>query len=551
MAAQVKSLKMHNKLLLDVIKRQAGTLEKAILEGVMNGIEAGASRVDIEFAENDGSAILAIKDDGKGISSETEIEKFFETFGTPHDESENKVWAQFRMGRGQLFAFGKNTWNTSTFKMEVDIDNWGLDYHLTKDLQHRNGCDILVELYQNPIGRSYNSVEALKDRVMAQIRYMSVPVFFNGEQINVDPSTLKWTEEDKYAYYNFDGGTNLTYYNLGAYVMTRSASDAGTVGIIVSKQQLKVNFARNDIQHDCDVRHHIEEVVKKYKIKKVRNTRRTLHDYERQNCLSDLRDEYQDYDDVKTLSILRTAQGRHITLETMKRNRQQWTFAPMGDRFADKLIEQGQAVCLDSTMLDELGYTGDEQDFFDWLVAENRYSKGWDNQPMLYVQFDDLKENVKDEYQTIPQNRLTTVEKRYLRILNGMNCWDGRVINIGMSDNASAWTDGSSYITIERNFLKANRGTYASAVMKLFSVLVHELAHDEDTRETHVHGVEFYRNYHDLVTDGYGVMQHAIYFKDKLVKGRMDEAIWKQQAKEEKANKKLHDSLGTIAASSK
>ena len=38
--AATRTLKMHPKLLLDVIERQAGTLDKAILEGGMNGIEA-------------------------------------------------------------------------------------------------------------------------------------------------------------------------------------------------------------------------------------------------------------------------------------------------------------------------------------------------------------------------------------------------------------------------------------------------------------------------------------------------------------------------------
>jgi len=37
-----KQFGMHPKLLMDVIQRQAGTLEKAILEGTMNGIEAQA-----------------------------------------------------------------------------------------------------------------------------------------------------------------------------------------------------------------------------------------------------------------------------------------------------------------------------------------------------------------------------------------------------------------------------------------------------------------------------------------------------------------------------
>ena len=42
-----RTFKMHDKLLLDVIRKQAGSIQKAVLEGVMNSIEAGATRVEV------------------------------------------------------------------------------------------------------------------------------------------------------------------------------------------------------------------------------------------------------------------------------------------------------------------------------------------------------------------------------------------------------------------------------------------------------------------------------------------------------------------------
>lgn len=88
--SQRRNLKAHPKLIMDVIRRQAGTLHKAVLEGVMNAIEAGADRVDITFNRKDGKAFLTISDNGKGIMTPDAIENFFETFGTPHDESEGE-----------------------------------------------------------------------------------------------------------------------------------------------------------------------------------------------------------------------------------------------------------------------------------------------------------------------------------------------------------------------------------------------------------------------------------------------------------------------------
>lgn len=53
-------------ILYSVIAKQAGTVQKAFLELVMNSIDAGASKVDIEF---DGKR-FSVLDDGKGFESE-------------------------------------------------------------------------------------------------------------------------------------------------------------------------------------------------------------------------------------------------------------------------------------------------------------------------------------------------------------------------------------------------------------------------------------------------------------------------------------------------
>ena len=119
--AERRNLKMHKNLLMKVIKDQAGTLEKGILEGAMNLIEAGATRGDIDFLVEDNKVILNIKDNGRGICTKEELIENFEVFGTPHKDSENKIWAKFRMGRGQLFAFGKNTWRTSTAQRQMPL----------------------------------------------------------------------------------------------------------------------------------------------------------------------------------------------------------------------------------------------------------------------------------------------------------------------------------------------------------------------------------------------------------------------------------------------
>ena len=175
-ATEKRTLKMHPKLLLDVIGRQAGSLDKAMLEGGMNAQEAinalkmsgGVCKdenIYMTYTKTDNPTsevledgrkkgnlnrkiVITIEDMGKGITTKKEIEEFFETFGTPHDESEHKIYAQFRMGRGQMFNFGRNVWRTGTFELTVDILKNGLEWEFKENLPFVDGCHITIELYK-------------------------------------------------------------------------------------------------------------------------------------------------------------------------------------------------------------------------------------------------------------------------------------------------------------------------------------------------------------------------------------------------------------------
>ena len=519
--AEKRNLKMHKKLLLDVIQRQAGTLDKAILEGVMNAVEAKPPKVEVTFEVNDGKALLNIKDQGIGISSLKEVREHFETFGTPHQENEHKTWAQFRMGRGQLFAFGRNLWRTSTFEMEVDVKNKGLNWHLKKNLPQIKGCDVTVELYENPIGTwSCPSIDSLKEKVQNQVEFMKTPIFFNGEQINKDPKDLNWDIEDENAYYSFDVGVGLKIYNLGAYVRSIDAYIAGTSGIIVSKKRLDVNFARNDIKSDCPIYTAIQEIIKQNRKKKTRKSHTRLTAWERQALLTDLRDGTQDYGDLGKVKLIRDVHGKWLSVENILKDKRQWTFAPCGSTAADMLMQRGVALCLDNEVIRNLSYTNNEENFFAWLLKieiqrkrRNNWltatEKAWlrraTNKSKMYVPFDSkgssktsLKDQFSDTHIIVAEKKLTKVERRILRVLEQMNCWKGRSISIGSSDTSNAWTDGRTYIVIERTFLKNLRLNMLRDICKLFTTLTHELAHDDNTDGTHTHGHEFLENYYHI-----------------------------------------------------
>ena len=114
------------------------------------------------------------------------------------------------------------------------------------------------------------------------------------------------SKKDKNGYYLFNVGTDMSVYNLGVFVMKIPASKAGMGGVVVSKQMLEVNFARNDVDSKCEIMKHLNDVIRDNRIKKTRQRRRTLDPWERQATLTDVRDGQQDMKDVKTLSLIPT-----------------------------------------------------------------------------------------------------------------------------------------------------------------------------------------------------------------------------------------------------
>jgi len=508
----IRNLKAHTNLLMKVIKDQAGTLEKSILEAVMNSIEAGSPSVAISLktdASCSSGASLIIEDQGKGFCSEKEIHEWFEMFGQPHTNEENKIWAKFRMGRGQCFAFGKNIWRTGQFEMIVDVDNMGLEYELKTGLPHFNGCRIEIELYTNPIGTYYRSIDTLKTAIKRQIEFMGGLTTFNGEALNVPAEKLKWDIETDDAYFMFGRGVDLAFYNLGAFVMSDSASIAGVTGVVVSKQQLKVNFARNDIQQDCPIYGRIRDVIKQNRVKKARKQRRSFSSDERNALLIDLRDGDISFDDIRGLSLLELSNGNLISFDKMRQTRQFWAFSSYGNQIADRLSYSDRAICLNEEMLDRLGFPENREpiEFFDWLFKNDvKFDKSkWLPVKKFYRSFhnDDnsgLADGISESKTIIPNDKWTKVEKRLVKALESYGCWKGRAIGIGSSEIALAWTDGETYIILTREYIRDINPSGLTGASHLIMTMFHELSHNYSTIDTHEHTFEFYRNFHNLVS---------------------------------------------------
>jgi hypothetical protein len=540
-----RSFQMHPKLLVDVIKRQAGSIQKAIIEGVMNAIEAQASHVTVDVQPRK----ITIDDDGKGFQSMEEIESFFETFGMPHGDSEKKIWAQFRMGRGQMFAFGRNVWRTGRFQMIVDIDEVAKDvtaecpsYELHETPDDHKGCHIEITLY-NPL--SPYEVNACRRELEKYIAFVKCPVLINGVQVNRNPEDCPWDKDsnaDAYIKLSTSDFKPLSVYNLGVFVCDIRQDEVGVGGIVVSKSKLDVNFARNDVIRSDPMWKRIKGLIENASgLKKVKQ-KTNLSPAERVAMITRLMDGDPEVNPWK-LKLIEDTNCKAYSLTDIRRRFVKFTISRQFDRACDKVMQQGLALCVDHENA-ELFSPRKPQDMFKAITkALGGRFEGFD------IPFAPLAEVVKGidiNHYIVPKEKWATKDLLWIRFCESVvgNAlrnieWKNRdargnyaeipsrKLIIGESSTALAWTDGLTYVAINRKrlpaFQKDDSHVNMANVAEVADLLCHEFCHvDEGSDRDHTHDESFYRRFHDNVKTW---VSSAIHEASSITAARLDGMI--------------------------
>jgi hypothetical protein len=312
--AETRKLVLHRSAIYNVLLRQAGTLGKAVLECVMNSIDAKATRIHITVD----SRRITVEDDGHGLRSREEILSCFEVVGFDHENSD-RIYGEFGIGRGQLWCFCPTRWRTQTFQLSVDLKGRGADYDLEENLPCVPGLRIEGEFYQ---ARTTTDLINFETELADLARYAQIPVYLNGRRINQDPSQEKWDFVTDDAYIKLTDSTELAVYNLGVLVRRYNASDLGTGGVVITRPgvQLKLNMARNDIQTaDCKVWQRIRKYLQRSSDEKVRRKATRLTDWQLENFARRFIAGEIDYDTAAPLKLISDVRGKGHTLEYLAR----------------------------------------------------------------------------------------------------------------------------------------------------------------------------------------------------------------------------------------
>ena len=523
---EIRRFKVDPHIIYSLIVAQAGTLAKAVLECVMNSVDAHATRLDITVDAKS----IRIRDDGHGFRSRAEIEERFEVFGFSHEEGE-RIYGKFGLGRGQLWSFCSTVWRTGTFQMDVDIKQRGIEYSLQDGLPFCQGVDITGSFYSTMLT---SDLAAFERELTELALFAQIPVMLNGRRINRDPATESWDHETPDAWIKVSDIGQLSVYNLGVLVRRYPRFQFGCGGVVVTRPgvALAVNMARNDVLvAECAVWKRIRKVLQEKSDAGMRGKRTRMTEVELENVARRFVARELSFADVMQTKMITDIVGRGHPLMTLAfgvRRAVPLTVAALGSRIGERAHSARLAFVLSPQTLERFG-VDTVQELRAALCQALGRSCAALRQHLERMQVADTLQvavpTLSEQCEVLKPKELTPKDRAALGALESLTFDVGRAlrdaklisravsnrtVRLGSSDVAEAWTDGSKEVVIERGQLELmHQGI--GGFSGLANLLVHEYLHDSSDVGSHTHDQEFYARYHDATCSSRGVLHQAVY----------------------------------------
>ena len=235
-----------------LIENQAGSIEKAVLELVMNACDSGAEHVEVRIAALDR---IVVEDDGRGFGSEDQIEKEFGVFGRDNAacDSHARTYGRFGLGRGQILGFAAASWHSGAFRFGADIRTEGYTFTIEEANTRRQGTRVEANLYEQ---LSHVQALAIARAIRSALRYVETEVRVDGTQVSTPAAEAQWSHRTPELLFRLQPNsmTGVDVYNQGVFVRTYTHYEMGVSGTLCSRRghAFALNTARNDVlQHKC------------------------------------------------------------------------------------------------------------------------------------------------------------------------------------------------------------------------------------------------------------------------------------------------------------
>ncbi len=501
-------------LLKAVLTRQAGDWRKGLLELVQNAIDAtrGTEEPRIEFTVD--SHTLTCSDNGTGIgNTREEIIRRFAVFGDSEKRDDDATLGHFGIGRGQTLCL---IWSPELDRLDgsITVESNGFilsDFRVDEELgfslsegDYRQGTRWTIQANE-PTFDPAEVAAYLREHVRIEF-----PVTVNGQDIRQE-LTGEREEYDNAILYLDESAETFALYERGLKVNDVTVV-AGWGGTIITRVPLKLDMSRTQVQgRDPNwqgilrwVRNRIHE-----RISDLPKDAR-LTDSQRSGILSEIGRKAELASRWGKLPLVEMTNDRTISLTEARKRR--CYFGSPGSALADRAIEKGLCVV------------------------------SWHSQALLEVlgaltgrQVRDVREApevcaIADESYRIVQPQAR--EQECLDLLR--QHFDlGRVYKVGINPQAAGWTDGHSYVAIERGHLKRlkrHRKHVLRFLLEALDIVAHEHAHDRDDRQTMEHGIGFERRELEVRCE---LLQRVAELSDEYSPSPKPKVTWKNYAVED------------------
>lgn len=509
-----------------IIYNQAGSIGKAIIELIMNSVDAHGSVVRLTMTKEG----FTCADDGRGFASRNDVIRYFGRFGTPHQEGD-ATYGRFRLGRGQIMAHAKTNWFSNHWQMSVDTKAMGYNYDLEDLDEPLHGC-LIKGIWYEPLNDQelMSCVQEIRDLV----RYTPVNVSLNDQIITRNPASEKWDFEDEFAYYRAKEEGPVGIYNQGVLVRNDSSHMWGAGGLIVSKKAIDLNVSRTEIlRKTCPV---WKSIAKEFtRLAKAVSAR--LGDHRKTEARrAKFAHSLLSGDDASakifsTEEVITVLPGkRHITLmdfigKAWREHDGTYTVVTRGSDIPKGEGIAGQRIIqvVHPQTLERFGCHNVE-DFEDTLarVVGNIVPlvESWYRNLTAphSVAFATVKEAFVERTLIVDEKKALDKETcrawvalrwclvHYAGACAGAKQYsDGRIrsgkhrlnVLLGESNTNEAWTDGKTYLAINSDIVKRIKKDPLKTVSYIFSLVEHEVAHQGDSLACG-HDEAFYQRFHDI-----------------------------------------------------
>lgn len=515
-----------------IIYSQAGSIGKAVIELLMNSVDAEATAVRLEMTKEG----FHCSDDGRGFATRKDVLRYFGRFGTPHQEGD-ATYGRFRLGRGQIMAHATTDWRSNLWKMAVDTRSMGYNYELDDLSEPVAGCSITGTWYER-----LNDMELMSavQEIRDLVRYTPISVELNGKLITRDARAEKWDFEDDFAYYRTKEEGAVSIYNQGVLVRHDSSHLWGCGGLIVSKRAVNLNVSRTEIlRKTCPIWKGISKEFSRLASEVTgRQGKHRKTEASREKAAHSLMSGGPRVLDIfrKDEVITLLPGKRHVTLASFVQHarinhRNTYTVASGNDvPKGEAIAQQGVIQVVNGQTLTRFGchnvsdFEEALQQILEVVTAAAREAGSHRQLPWLesmvpqLVAFSTLKEAFIERTLIVDEKKVLDKEARRAWIalrwclqhyagacMGAPRYADGTVrygenklhILLGESNAAEAWTDGQSYLAINASIVKRLKTDPLKTAAYIFGLVEHEVAHQGDSLESG-HDEAFYQRYHDI-----------------------------------------------------